>query len=228
MNLADPPHNNPKLLLLYLWKIIDLPTISLNNLLFRISYDLFMLPPDNAHDFINLCLKNKFLSITEKNYLILSNSLKTELRDWQNHRKNEIKQNILSAKKVIQLKNAIEKGKSTNFSKYLKSLVEKETLYRAAEVTNEAFDLKELDFNKGVIKAKVIGSKQNPYTIEMDLNTKYLKHDCHDFEARRSKKKQFCKHLTKLFLMLRESHKSSTEKFLKSLSENLESWNFNS
>lgn len=226
MNLADPPLNNPQLLLVYLWKIIDLPIISLNNLLFRISYDLFLLPPDKAHEFINLCIENKFLVVTKENDLTISNSLKNELRDWQNHRKNEVKQKILSVKKIHQLKTAIEEGKSTNFSTYLKSLVEKETLYRAAKVTDEAFNIKELDFNKGVIKATVSGSKEEPYIIEMDLNTKYLKHDCHDFEARRSKNKQFCKHLTKLFLVLRESHKTSTEQFLKSLSENLEKWNF--
>lgn len=226
MNLANPPINNPELLLLYLWKIIDLPNISLNNLLFKISYDLFLLPPDKATEFINSCLESKLLVVTEKSDLTLSNSLNTGLEDWQKSRKNEIKQNINSVKKIYQLKTNIEKGKSTNFSGYLKSLVEKETLNRAVRVTNETFDIKELDFNKGVIRATVSGSKEDPYIIEIDINKKYLKHDCHDFEARRSKNKQFCKHLTKFFLMLRDSHKASTEQFLKTLSENLEKWNF--
>jgi len=229
MNLTDPPINdNPKFILLYLWKIIDLPNLSLNNLLFKISYDLFLFPPEKAIEFINLCLKNKLLIETDKNDLTLSNSLQRELEDWQQGRRNKIKKNINSLKKSNQLKTDIEKGKAPNFSKHLKSLVEKETLNRAVRVTNEAFDIKELDFDKGIIKATVSGSKEDPYIIELDVNNKNLKHDCHDFEARRSKNKQFCKHLTKFFLLLRERHKTSTEKFIKSLSEDLENWSFTS
>ena len=226
MNLADPPINNPELFLLYLWKIIDLPTLSSNNLLFKISYDLFLLPPDKAIEFINSCIENKLLVVTDKSDLALSNSLKIKLNEWQKRRKNEIQQNINSIKKIHQLKTTIEKEKSTNFSSYLKSLVEKETLNRAVRVTNEAFEIKELDFNKGIIKATVSGSKEDPYIIEIDINNKHIKHDCHDFEVRRSKNKQFCKHLTKFFLLLRDSHMASTEQILKTLSENLEKWNF--
>jgi hypothetical protein len=206
MNLANPPNNNPELLLFYLWKIIDLPNISLNSLLFKISYDLFLLPPDKAIEFINSCIEN--------------------IKDWQKSRKNEIKRNINSVNKIYQLKNTNEKGKSTRFSYYLKSFVEKETLNRAVRVTDKSFDIKELDFNKGVILATVSGSKEDPYIIEIDMNKKYLKHDCHDFETRRSKNKQFCKHLAKFFLLVRDSHKASTELFLKKLLENLDDWNF--
>jgi hypothetical protein len=226
MNLANPPINNPELLILYLWKIIDLPNITLNDLIFKISYDLFLIPPDRAKEFINSCITNKFLVETEKNELKLSDPLNTELRDWQKRRKNEIKNNIDSVRKINQLKSASEKGKSTNFSKHLKSLVEKETLNRAARVKNEDFDIKELDFKKGTIKATIRGSKEHPYVIEIDLKNKNIKHDCHDFDARRSKNKQFCKHLTKFFLMLRESHKTSTEQFLINISENIEEWDF--
>ncbi len=226
MNLANPPINNPELLVLYLWKIIDLPTITLNDFLFKISYDLFVLPPDKAKEFINSCIENKLLVLTEKKDLSLSTSLNTELKNWQKLRKNEINQNINLVKKINQLKAVNEKGKSTNFSKHLNSLVDKETLNRAVRVKNEDFDIKELDFEKGIIKATIKGSKQHPYIIELDLKNKHIKHDCHDFEARRSKNKQFCKHLTKFFLLLRESHKVSTEQFLMYISENIEKWDF--
>jgi hypothetical protein len=226
MNLAKPPINKPELLLLYLWKIIDLPKISSSNLLFRISYDLFLFPPDKAIEFIKSSIKNNFLIFSEENHLSLSDSLKMKLKEWHKCRKKDILQNITSVEKIFQLKTNIEQGKSTNFSEHLRSLVEKETLNRAVRVSNEAFEIKELDFNKGIIKATVSGSKEDPYIIEIDINNKQIKHDCHDFEARRSRNKQFCKHLTKFFLLLRESHKVPIEKILKTLSENLENWNF--
>jgi hypothetical protein len=225
MNLPKLPINDPELLL-YLWKIIDLPKISSNNLLFKISYDLFLFSPEKATKIINSSIEKNLLIVSEENQLSLSESLKMKLKDWHKRRKNEIMQNITKVEKMIQLKTNLEQGKSKNFSGYLKSLVEKETLNRAVRVTNEAFEIKELDFNKGFIKATVAGSKEDPYIIEIDINNKQIKHNCHDFEARRSRNKQFCKHLTTFVLFLRESHKVPTEKILMNLSENLENWSF--
>ena len=79
---------------------------------------------------------------------------------------------------------------------------------------------------KGIIKATVLGSKGDPYIIEIDLNEKFLKHNCHDFKARKSQNKQFCKHLTKFILLLRDNYEDSAELFLKTLSENIENWEF--
>jgi hypothetical protein len=228
MNLSDPPFNNPELFLLYLWKIIDLPTISFNNLLFKISYDLFLLPPNKAKEFINSIIEKKMLVTTERKYLTLSDSLNSEFKNWQKKRKQQILQNINSAKKIHQLKTNFEKNKSNNFSGYFKNLLEKETLNRAVKVSNDAFNIEELDFDNGIIKATVSGSKDYPYIIEINKRDEYIKHNCHDFETRRSINKKFCKHLAKLFLLLRDSHKAPTERLIKFLSENVDNWDFNS
>ncbi|MFW9897017.1 MAG: hypothetical protein ACFFD7_14520 [Candidatus Thorarchaeota archaeon] len=120
MILSDPPRDNPKLLLLYIWKIINLPTISLNNLLFKISYELFLLPPNKAKEFINSSIENQMLVATEQNSLTLSDSLSSELKNWQKKRKHLILKNINSKKKIHQLKSHIEKRIPNNFSEYLK------------------------------------------------------------------------------------------------------------
>ncbi|MFW9823533.1 MAG: hypothetical protein ACFFE4_11385 [Candidatus Thorarchaeota archaeon] len=228
MNLSDPPFDNPKLFLLYLWKIIDLPTISFDNLLFKISYELFLLPPNKAKEFINSSIEKKMLVTTEQKNLTLSDSLNSEFKNWQTKRKQQILQNINSAKKVHQLKANIEKNKSNNFSGYFKTLLEKETLNRAARVSNDAFNIEVLDFDNGIIKATVSGSKDYSYIIEINKRNKYIKHNCHDFETRRIINKKFCKHLAKLFLLLRDSHKAPTEQLIKILSENVDKWDFHS
>ena len=61
MNLAIPRENNTELLL-YIWKIIDLPYITLNNLLYKISYELVLIPPDKASLFVKDCLNNNLLT----------------------------------------------------------------------------------------------------------------------------------------------------------------------
>ncbi len=225
MNL-EIPRNNRSELIFFLWKIIDLPQISLNNLLYKISFELFLFPPEEATKFVDTCIENELIIVNKKGDLSLSNSLKTKLKVWQKSRRDEIKQKINSTRKITQLQNDIENGKSTNFNVHFKSFVDKGTLNRAARVTNKAFDIKQLDFVKGVIKATVLGSKGDPYIIEIDFNEEFLKHNCHDFEARKSQNKQFCKHLTKFILLLRENYQDSVELFLKTLYENIENWEF--
>ncbi len=227
MNLAIPRENNTELLL-YLWKIIDLPYITLNNLLYKISYELFLIPPDKASIFIKDCLKSNLLTKDDNGKLSLSTSLNEKLKTWQKKRKNEILEKINTAKKTAQMTGIIEKDETTSFSILLKSFVEKGTINRAANISSTDFDIKELDTTKGVMKSTVSSSKEEPYYIEIDINKKLLKHNCHDFETRRSKNKQFCKHLARFFLLLKEEKEDSAEFFLKDLAENIDKWEFSS
>jgi hypothetical protein len=225
MNLAIPREDNTELLL-YIWKIIDLPYITLNNLLYKISYELFLVPPNKAIMFVENCLKSKLLTKDDNGMLSLSNSLNKKLKVWQKKRKNEILEKINIAKNADHLISNIEKNESTSFNVLLKSFAEKGTINRAANILSSDFEIKELDTTTGIIKSTVSGSKEEPYFIEIDINNKLLKHNCHDFETRRSKNKQFCKHLTRLFLLLKEKNKDSAEFFLKDLADNVDKWEF--
>ncbi|MEJ2252139.1 MAG: hypothetical protein P8Y97_21065 [Candidatus Lokiarchaeota archaeon] len=48
----NPPKKSATELLLYIWKIIDLPEISFEDLVYRISFDLYIVPPEKARKFI--------------------------------------------------------------------------------------------------------------------------------------------------------------------------------
>ncbi|MFX1376876.1 MAG: hypothetical protein ACFFA0_13810 [Promethearchaeota archaeon] len=225
MNLAIPRENNTELLF-YLWKIIDLPYIPLNNLLYKISYELFLLPPDKAENFVKTCLDKKLLIENNNGKLSLSSSLNKRFLIWQRKRKNEILQKRKTSENIIQLTNDIEKDETSSFSVLIKSFVEKGTLNRAANILDTAFEIEYLDTSKGVVKSTVLGSREEPYYIEIDINNKYLKHNCHDFETRRSKNKQFCKHILKFFLLLRERNDKPAEFFLKKIVNDIDQWEF--
>ena len=62
----------------------------------------------------------------------------------------------------------------------------------------------------------------------MGRSKKLIKHNCHDFETRRSKNKTFCKHLAKFIMLLKEDDQEFTEKFLKNLANDIENWEFTS
>ena len=89
MNLAIPRKNETDFLI-YIWKIIDLPKISRNDLLYIISFKLFLDPPDRAKIFINQSVKDKLLFKDDKGNLSLSQSLKKKLDIWQSKRKTAI------------------------------------------------------------------------------------------------------------------------------------------
>ncbi|MHA2390942.1 MAG: hypothetical protein ACXAEX_03145 [Promethearchaeota archaeon] len=226
MNFAIP-RNNQSELLLYYWKIIDLPSISFHDLMYNISFKLFSLPPDEANFFIKKCLKDNLLIEDNKGKFRLSDSLKRRLEDWQEIRTKTITEKLDSVQKIGKLKSSIEKDQSNLFGVLIKQIVEKGTLNRAATVSSSDFEILEFDYEKGIIRSTVSGSKEDPYIIELDINNKFLKHNCHDFETRRSINKKFCKHLTKLFLWLKDE-KKEIEFFLKTIVESIEEWTFTS
>ncbi|MFX1591909.1 MAG: hypothetical protein ACFFCL_04365 [Promethearchaeota archaeon] len=226
MNFAVPRKNNSEMLL-YIWKVIDLPYILYNDLLYRISFDLFLLSPKEAKNFIDTCIENKFLLKADNNYFKLSEELNQKLKNWQKKRKIDIFGKIEAAKNIVDLRNNLSK-ESTNFSVLLNFFVDRGTLNRSVSVSDEAFELLKYDRTKGIIKSKVKGSKEDSYIIEVDINEKILRHDCHDFETRRADNKKFCKHITKLFLLLREKDENNAEFFLNELTENIDMWEFTS
>jgi hypothetical protein len=224
MNFAIP-RNNTSEMLLYIWKIIDLPYILYNDLLFRISFDLYLDPPEKAKNFIERCIKEKLLIKDDNHHLKLSESLKKQLLDWQKKREKMVFKKIGTANKVEHLKNDISK-KSTNFGVLINAFVDKGTLNRSVSVSDTAFEILKFDHSKGIISAKVKGSKEESYIIEIDVNAKILRHTCHDFESRRADTKKFCKHITKLFLILKERNEKKAEFFLNQIAENIEIWEF--
>jgi hypothetical protein len=222
------PRNNSSELLLFIWKIIDLPYISQNDLLYKLSFDFFLFSPEEVINFINGCTKNKLLIKDANNNLKLSNELKQKLKNWQNKRKQEILEKMRSIQNVITIEKKKDNGTAINFNFLIKTFIDKGTLNRAASISNNAYDLLEFNPSKGLIKANVLGSKKQPYIIEIDINSKIIRHNCHDFETRRVENKKFCKHLAKLFLLLKEKNSKNTEIFLNKIASDIDKWEFKS
>lgn len=213
------PYNNDSELLLYIWKVIDLPNISMNELLYKISFELFLLSPEEALEYLQRWIKSNFLEKDDNNNLQLPQNSYKKLKNWQLKRKE-----IIISK--LNLIDDFEAEKSANFSTLLKSFLDMGTINRAATISNDAFKIDIFDFKKGLIKAQVAGSKEKSYNIEIDTKNKILNHNCHDFKTQRAENKKFCKHLARLFLLLKE--KSDCIKFLNDIAENINEWDFSS
>ena len=225
MNLTVP-RNNVSELVLYVWKIIDLPNISKKDLLYKISFDIFLLTPEKATLFINKCIESKLLIEDDQKSLSLTSSLEKKLKYWQKIRNDEISSNIKATRKNTSVKEMLVEKENVNYGVLLKAFSDKGTLTRAISVSEDAFDITTFDFKAGKIKAKVIGTQKGVYDINIDVNNKIVYHNCHDFVTKRAENKKFCKHLTKLFLLLKERNEGSVTGFLKELAINIDEWNF--
>ncbi len=76
------------------------------------------------------------------------------------------------------------------------------------------------------MKAEVQGSQKIPYIIDINISEKVIKHNCRDFQSKRAENKKFCKHLAKLFLLLKIQNADLASYFLESITIEINNWNF--
>jgi uncharacterized Zn finger protein len=225
MNLKIPRENKSEFLL-YTWKIIDLPEITFQDLLYTISFELFLMTPEKTVNFIKKALKNNYLTKDSENNLKLSPSFQKKLDDWQEKRRQSILTKISQSKKQEETIKSLNKAKTTDFNTLIKAFTDKDTLNRAVTVSDASINILKLDENEGIIEAKISGSQEEPYTVKIDTTQQLLKHNCGDYIKRRAANKKFCKHLVKLFLMIKSKNENNAIYFLKKISENINNWEF--
>jgi len=211
---------------LYIWKIIEVPYISLNDLVYKISFELFLFSPEEAKKFIDKAIHQGYLIVGTGNKLNLSDALALELNNWHKKRRVEILENINKSMNITHFTDNFKKNGSNKFNILLKAFLDKGTLNRAVLVSDSAITINTFDLHNKIIKAEVKGSQKIPYTIEISTNEKVLKHDCHDFQTKRAPNKKFCKHLAKLFLLLKENDEKEATLFLENITKDINKWDF--
>lgn len=219
------PRKNLSEMVLYIWKIIGLPSISQEDLIYLLSFDLFLYDVTAAKEFIGLAIEKGLLIKTSQNNLSPSDTLKTKLQKWQLEKKLEINEKLKTIQIVKRIEDASKSG-PTGFITLFKIFVDDATLARTASILQSDIEYLKKDLNRGIIKARVKGSEEIPYSIEINLENKYIHHDCHDYETRKSKNKKFCKHLAKIFLMLKNEDERIVIMLLNEISNQINEWSF--
>ncbi len=222
------PRDNPDEMLLYIWKIIDLPYISYDDLLYKIIFEFFIYLPKEAISFLNNALKSGLLIEDENSNFRLSDKLYRKFKIWQKGRQLEIEENMKSQKKRNNVIKEIEMNNGNKFNSFLKKLIDNGALNRAVSVSDDAINIITHDKNAGIIEAKIKGSKEKNYIVKISIKEKYIRHNCHDFETRRAKTKTFCKHLIKLFLLLKKEDENLAIYFLEKIINQINEWEFSS
>ncbi|MFW9949371.1 MAG: hypothetical protein ACFFKA_04530 [Candidatus Thorarchaeota archaeon] len=225
MNFAVPRESLTEMVL-YIWKIINYPQISLDDLIFKISFELFLFNPNEAKFFIEKAIKGRFLSKASDNIIKLTNSLETRLIEWQRIQKIDFKNKLYQLRNQDQTRKEFLEENDNHFNVLLKALLDKGTINRAAAISDDTFEITTFSPKESKIVANVKGSKEIPYHIIIDINNKVISHNCNDFETKRAQNYKFCKHLAKLFLLLKKENEDWVNQVLEKIINNIEEWSF--
>ena len=87
-------------MILYIWKIIDLPSILINELIYKVSFDLFLFSPKDATNFVKRTIQKGYIISSRDDQLSLSEELALELRNWQKLRREEISKKVENYKSL--------------------------------------------------------------------------------------------------------------------------------
>jgi len=217
------PRGNTSEMVLHIWKIIELPSIQQDDFLHIISFELFLFSPKEAMEFINVAIHDGYLILEGDERIKLSKSLALELNKWHEKRKMQISEKI---KDVNEFSNGSKNKDVNKFKILLKALLDKGTINRAVAESDSAYKFRIIDPEQKIIQAKVQGSQKIPYNIEINISEKVIKHNCLDFQTKRAENKKFCKHLAKLFLLLKIKNADLASYFLESITKDINNWKF--
>ena len=108
-----------------------------------------------------------------------------------------------------------------DFEEIIEKYTNKSTLNRAESISNDCVRIIKLDKETGFIEAEIQGNQLIPYKLNFSISQKTIYeaiyHDCPDYLARKKQNNKFCKHIVKLFYVLRNQDYSFALNLLKEL-----------
>ena len=225
MNFAIPRGNTAEMVL-HIWKILELPDIHQDDLLHKISFELSFFSPKDAKEFINGAVHKGYLIQESNERIKLSESLDIELNKWHEMRKIHITKKKNNFNNLNEFTDESKNSEKNTFKILLKALLDKGTINRAVAESDSAYEFKLIDSGQKIIKAEVKGSQKIPYKININISEKIIEHNCHDFQTKRAVNKKFCKHLAKLFLLLKIKNNDLASYFLEIITKDIDNWKF--
>jgi len=176
MNFSVPSDKRQRIL--YIWKIIDSPSINIDELHNFLTFELFLAPLEEVKKIIREALDLKFLIEDPKSEEVsLSDSLKVEFEKWQDKGEEKIKKihHILRRS----WRHPIKRSKALTMDK-----------------------LNFIDEISGKIEDKDENGKLISYNFEISPKDRKITHNCPEYNKLRKKQKKLCPHLGRVFIKL--------------------------
>jgi len=162
-------------------------------------------------------------NLNNKKILILDDIVTSKSTAWDISRalkeKNAGEINILTVGRTL-LRDNLEFDADLNFNELVCYFSNLDSILELEKIKNVKID--SIELNK-----KCLICKCGNYNINIDYNRFIIKHNCQDFIISRYKNKLFCKHITKLFIQIKEDKGEIIARaYLNMIYEDLLLWNF--
>jgi len=115
----------------------------------------------------------------------------------------------------------------TNFNVMLKQFTEKKDLYKSVLLKEEDYHISKYATSRQAIKVIIHRLGKEPHFIFINLAEKLISHGCGRFkELNTENSPKFCKHLVKLFLILKEKEPDLALSILRHIYRHREGFSF--
>ena len=226
MNFSIPSDKRQRIL--YIWKIIDSPSINIDELYNFLTFELFLAPLEEVKKIIGEALDLKFLVEDSKSEEVsLSDSLKVDFEKWQNEGEEKIKKihNILSNS----WRSPIIIDEKMKFEILEDDLIDPASKKKASLFRSKALSIDKIDFKNeisGKIEDKDENGKLVSYEFSISPKNRKIIHSCPEYINIRKKQKKLCPHLGRVFIKLNIEHNEEILKLLEDIVEKREKWEF--
>jgi hypothetical protein len=242
MNFSVPSDKRQRIL--YIWKIIDSPSINIEELYNFLTFELFLVPSkqggnptskpiggeslDEVKKMIQEALDLKFLVEDPKTEEVsLSVSLKVEFEKWQDKGEEKIKKirHILSNS----WRSPIIIDEKMKFKILEDDLIDPASKKKANLFRSKVLSMEKIDFANeisGKIEDKDENGKIVSYEFSIYPKNRKIIHSCPEYNKLRKKQKKLCPHLGRVFIKLNIEHKKEILNLLEDIVEKREKWEF--
>lgn len=226
MNFSVPSDKRQRIL--YIWKIIDSPSINIDELYNFLTFELFLAPLEEVKKIIREALDLKFLVEDPKSEEVsLSDTLKVDFEKWQNKGEEKIKKihHVLSNS----WRAPIIIDEKMKFEILEDDLIDPSTKKKASIIRSKALTIEKMDFSEeisGKIEEKDENGKKISYNFEIFPKKRKITHNCPEYINLRKNQKKLCPHLGRVFIKLNITNTEETLKLLEDIVEKREKWEF--
>ncbi len=226
MNFSVPSDKRQRIL--YIWKIIDSPSLNIDDLYNFLTFELFLAPLEEVKKIVGEALDLEYLVEDSKSEEVsLSNSLKVEFEKWQDKGEEKIEKihNILSNS----WRSPIQIDEKMKFEIFEDDLIDPSTKKKASLFRSKALSIDKINFVdeiSGNIEDKDENGNLISYHFIISPKNRKISHSCPEYNKLRKKQKKFCPHLGRVFIKLNITNNEETLKLLEDLVEKREKWEF--
>jgi hypothetical protein len=200
-------------LLIYVWKIIDLPRINKDHLINAIALDFYLASPSNARELVIKAINaGLLLEDQDTEEIRLSTELEKTVSEWQNEGKNKRLQiqSILNES----WRNPIPITDDLKFNVYIREIADVIVWEKALKIRTSMIETSQEDF-QNIIEgsAKHFDSESEKilqYPFKIDFKNKLITHFCPEYDSLRKAQKKLCPHLAAVFNRSYAKNKAET------------------